>query len=208
MSTWADVGKGDHITVRGNDFVVVKVKRDGKKIDVKVTSAAGTFASTVKAKDAVEIVKAPKKRKEPLYREVANSGRLGEQQTRWATKREQEAADEPVRASLPVGDPEVTKRPHKASGGPWESPRGKAERAVADILGAVLVGEAEDEDAGFYVPPIDLSTVAAHLLLFHGVGGDQYAATTDALTLHANMHADAATGAAMTVNHWHTKERP
>lgn len=187
MITYGDLVKGDRIELRGAAYEVVKAKRKGKAVKLTVKGDRGTFESEVKAKGEVTL--------------VALDGPAGEQQ-RWATPEE-------YRRSLPPGDPSATKRPAKAKGEAWDAkPTDPAEVAVTEILGAHLVGEATDENVGHYVPPVDVSTVGAHLLIFHDVAGDQYATTADALTLHAQHHADAATGAAMHVNHWHTKKRP
>ena len=193
MTTYADLTPGDRIELRGNAYEVVKAKRKGKLVKLTVKGDRGTFSSEVKAKAEVAL--------------VALEGPAGEQQ-RWATS-EEHAADEPRATALPAGDASVTKRPVKAQGSPWsDKPTDSTEVLLDQVMGAHLVGEATDENVGYYVPPVDVSTVAAHLLIFHGVTGDQYATAADALTLHAQHHDDAATGAAMHVNHWHTKKRP
>ncbi len=77
-----------------------------------------------------------------------------------------------------------------------------------DLLSARRVGEATDEDAGYYVPPVSVATVASHLALFHGGAGmsDDEAAM---LRAHDAAHAGAKAGEIpLAVNHWHTKERP
>lgn len=200
-TTFGALSKGDRIVMGGADFEVVKAKLKGKAVKLTVTGKRGTFSSEVKAKATVELAPKPGK--------VALDGPKGEQQ-RWATEKEARQADDWVRdrpTSPPPGDPAQTKRPAKADGGPWETRRDKAEEVLATI-GARLVGEATDESAGYYVPPVDVETVAAHLLIFHGVDGTAYASAADALTLHAQHHDDAKTGGAMLVNHWHTKQRP
>lgn len=197
-TTWAQVSAGDTVEMAGRSLTVVtaKVTRSGKKVDVTVRDAKGVFSSRVVAADKVKI---------PKLHEVDKASNVDRQQ-RWATKPEAEETER--REGLPAGDPSVTKRPARAAGNPWDKPQGKAEKMVADILGATLVGEATDENVGYYVPPVDLSTVAAHLMLFHGVLGSEYETPMDALAIHDQHHRDAKTGAAMKVNHWHTKERP
>jgi len=193
MTTYADLDKGDRIELRGNAYEVVKAKRKGKVVKLTVKGDRGTFSSEVKAKGEVAL--------------VALEGPAGEQQ-RWATP-EEHAADEPRATALPTGDASVTKRPAKPQGSPWsDKPTDSTEVLLDQVMGAHLVGEATDENVGYYVPPVDVSTVAAHMLIFHGVAGDQYATAADALTLHEQHHDDAKTGAAMHVNHWHTKKRP
>ena len=224
MTTFGELSKGDRIVMGGADFEVVKAKLKGKAVKLTVTGKRGTFSSEVKAKATIELAPKPGK--------VALDGPKGEQQ-RWATEKEARQADdwaddssmskaetlarfralspEPSaighRTSPPPGDPAQTKRPAKADGGPWETRRDKAEEVLATI-GAHLVGEATDESAGYYVPPIDVETVAAHLLIFHGVDGTAYASAADALTLHAQHHDDAKTGGILQTVHWHSKQRP
>ena len=71
------------------------------------------------------------------------------------------------------------------------------------------MGISTDEDAGYYAPPVNVTTVAAHLALFHG--GVPEAVSDDEgkmLAVHEAQHAEALKGAPLAVNHWHTKTRP
>lgn len=184
MTTWAGVGKGDAVMLKGKRYVITKHKRDGKRIAVTVVGGAGKFATVVKAKAEVELA--------------------AEREPRWATKGEAKAALK----GMPKGDATVTKpEPRGKIGDPWETPRDRVERKLDKLLGAHLVGEATDESAGYYVPPVDVTTVAAHVALFHGVDPSEYG-IDDLLELHTNGHAAALKGAALHVNHWHTKTRP
>jgi hypothetical protein len=189
---WSKVEAGMRVELGGRTWSVDKVKLKGKLVKVTVTSSVGTFTRELKAKAEVTIA-----RPEPL-RDKRGA------QTRWATEKELGAA------GLAKGDPTATKPPTKTKGGsPWDKPAGQAERVLADGLRAVLVGEAADETRGYYVPPVDLTTVAAHMMLFHG--GDAWAEKGEAelLTMHTIQHEQAkTTGAAFAVNHWHTKARP
>ena len=164
--------------------------------------AAWYDLSDVKLADRVKIIGHAKSAPSSLHDEH------GAQQ-RWAKKRE---LDEVMRegASLPAGDSKATKPPKKPKGGEWEKPKGDAEKMIVDLLSARLVGESHDEKAGYYVPPVDVSTVAAHLELFHG--GIPDAVSDDEgrmLAMHGAQHEAAATGAGvLAVNHWHTAKRP
>jgi PKD repeat protein len=198
-ATYADLKKGDRIELGGLEYIVDKAKAKGKKVALTVTGKRGTFSSEVKAKDAVTIAKPPKL-----------DGPNGEQQ-RWATEKEAaefETWNSSRPTSAPAGNPEQTKRPAKATGNPWDAKGDATEDRLETLLGARLAGESTDENAGYYVPPVDVQTVAAHLLIFHGVKGDQYTSAEEALVLHSQHHADAKFGAAMLTNHWHTKVRP
>lgn len=190
MTTWRDIAKGDAVTLKGKRYVVTKLKHDGKRIDVTVIGGAGSFSTTVKAKADVE---------------------RAERAERWATKKEAKA----VLGKMPKGDATVTTPPRKPMGDPWETPRDRVERKLDTLLGAHLVGEATDENAGYYVSPVDITTVAAHLALFHGVDTHEYG-IDDLMHMHATQHAEALVyngkngddNVLLHVNHWHTKTRP
>lgn len=193
-TTWADVEKGTTVELGGREYRVVKLKRkrDGKRAAVMVEYRDRHHESVVKLKDRVTIV--------PL------EGKQGEQ-TRWATKREHDAAM--TTATIDRGDAAQTKPPAPTEGGLWDTPETRAEKKLDAILGARLVGEATDEKAGYYVPPVDVSTVAGHLMIFHG--GIPAACEDEAgmLAAHEAQHAGAKKGElALAVNHWHTEKRP
>jgi hypothetical protein len=77
----------------------------------------------------------------------------------------------------------------------------------------VLVAETDDEAAGYYVPPVDVTTIAAHLAIFHAAADEPRRGSAHA---RRRRHARAprrraraaGNGAALAVNHWHTKTRP
>lgn len=193
MSTWGDVSKGDTVVLRGRPYRVEKIKASGKRARVTVTANGGAFTSDVRLKDDVEI--------RPLRDERGA-------QTRWAKKHEVDAEIGPV----PKGDPEATSPPRKPSADSWESRRDRVERRLEEVLGAHLVGEATGESVGYYVPPVDVTTVAAHWMIFHH--GDEWveAAPADLLSMHWVEHlaveAGGDDGKGLKVNHWHTETRP
>lgn len=114
----------------------------------------------------------------------------------------------PSRAAKPKPPP--TTPPMPAAGDPWETQQDRIEKMLSRTLGAVLVGEATDVDAGYYVPPLDVTTVASHLALFHGVDiGGRDLTEDQLLELHARAHLSAENGGdALLQNHWHTDVRP
>lgn len=181
MTTWRDVSPGQRVELRGRTFEVVKVKPSGKVAKVTVTGAGGTFKAEVRLKDSVTIVK-PSKSK-PAKRE------------HWA----------PDRSTGLVGGQSRESKPVKTGGREWDKPRGTAERALGAALGATLLAETPDEAAGYFVPPVDVSTVAAHLLTFHAIDPSQFATEGDALRVHEQAHKGSAPFA---VGHWHTATRP
>ena len=200
-TTWADVKKGDTVELTGKQFRVVKVKPKGKKAKVTVDRGNGReYSSLVRLADRVPIT-ARKGDRGPLY---DGNGTM----QRWATKREAREVLAETKG-LPAGDASVTKPSKKATGDPWETQADRIEKRLDDLLQARLVGESHDENAGYYVPPVDVSTVAAHLALFHG--GIPSACENDEakmLRAHAAQHEEALRGMPLAVNHWHTARRP
>ncbi len=203
MSTWKDVEKGNVVELGGREWVVVKIKRDGRKAKVKVERRGREASSVVKLKDRVTIksAAAAKGKRGPLNDTSATA-------QRWATKKE---AEEAMRSTgLPPGDPAQTEPPKKATGSPWETQADRIEARLDKLLQARLVGVATDEKAGYYVPPVDSSTIASHLAVFHG--GIPEACDDDEtkmLRAHEAQHANALRGeGVLEVNHWHTKKRP
>jgi hypothetical protein len=197
--TWADVKKRDIVELNGHEWTVEKLVEKKKTVVVSLVSKKGRTAEGQPQKTSrVKIVgRVSKSKRGPLLDERG-------QAQRWATKKE--AAE--VGVTLKPGDAAQTKPPAKAKGGSWEKPRGDAEKLVADLMGARLVGEATDEARGYYVPPVDVSTVAAHLALFHGGIPSACEDEGAMLAAHTAQHSEARNGSPLAVNHWHTKERP
>ena len=207
MYKWRDILAGAVVDMGGKPFTVEKIKVKGKAVKVTVTSKAGTFTRELKGKAEValyaELYKATPVRSlrpsspssAPVEAEVSGgplhdaSGR----QRRWA---------EP-------GEGVVLEAPAPAKGGDWSAPKSKAEATVAGILGAVLVGESTDTASGWYVPPVDPSTIAGHLMLFHELTPESVDWAVLA-QMHNDQHARALVAPFTTlhVNHWHTEQRP
>lgn len=197
MPKWSKIEAGENVLLKGESYVVeaiTKKPKKGKAI-VTINGRRGRFAGReVKLDDKVERGsddpkggKPEKVKGDPLH---DAEGR----QRRWAHP----------------GELEAVIAPHKPKGGPWDKPKGAAEKAVAKILGATLVGETDDEHVGWYVPPVDPSTIAAHLMLFHDIAldGETYA---EMVKLHDDAHARHERepfGAPLHVNHWHKEKRP
>lgn len=194
MSKWSKVSKGDGVELKGKVYEVVKIKHKGKRAKVTVRGAGGEFSAEVLLADKVKVVDA-----DPLY---DDEGRM----RRWARPSEVHNA-----AKVAPGDPTITKPPKgkaERSGDEWETRRDKVERRLGEMLEAKLIGEADDENAGYYVPPVDITTIASHMALFHNVDTSQYG-VDDLLELHGHEHHEAENlGTTLAVNHWHTKDRP
>lgn len=201
-STWADVKKHDVVELAGREYRVVKVKPKGKKAAVMVEHKGRYFDSVEKLKDRVTIVtKNGGSKKGPLTDEHGNA-------RRWATKKEAEEVLGKGGATIPRGDPSATK-PGKIGKDPWTDPKPGVETMLGDLLNARLVAESKDEAQGYYVPPVDVSTVASHLALFHGGIPEHMDNEGSMLIMHEAQHAEAKkTGAPLAVNHWHTETRP
>jgi hypothetical protein len=192
MTTWADVQRGDAVKLGSRTLVVKKAKRDGKRVHVVIKDHLGTFERDVKAKDKVEVVQDSVLKIgggidfDKLGKQMGLHDDTGAQQ-RWAEPAES-LADE---------------TPKPVTGSPWTTQADRAEEALATI-GARLVAESHDGEKSWYVPPVDVSTVAAHWLVFHG--GDPAMLDSMALLAHHNQqHKDYTT---FKVPHTHTEVRP
>lgn len=202
-TTWADVKKHDVVELAGRKYRVVKVKAKGKKAAVMVEHKGRYFDSVEKLKDRVTIVtKSGGSKKGPLTDADGNG-------QRWATKREAEEVLGKGGADIPRGDSTVTKPPAKPGKDPWTDPKPGVESMLGELLNARMVGESTDESKGYYVPPVNVSTVAAHLAVFHGGIPEHMDNEGSMIIMHEAQHAEAKkTGAPLAVNHWHTATRP
>lgn len=196
-TTWAKIEKGATVELNGRPYLVEKIKHDGKRATVRLSYKGRASKGEVRLKDPVVLSSASLRSKRGPVTDAAGT------MQRWATEKEH-------RATLPPGNPKDTKPPEKAKGDLWETPVGRVERKLDALLGARLVGISKDEDSGYYVPPVDASTVAAHLALFHG--GIPEACDDDEskmLRAHDAQHDAAKKGeGVLEVNHWHTEKRP
>lgn len=193
---WADLKKGASVELAGKTWTVLKIKSKGEDAKVTVERRGRQVKSVVRLKDAVTVVSA-----------TATLTDASGLQSRWATQVEHDAALNS--SSLAAGDATITRPQSKPSGDPWQAQRSETEAMITDLLQARLVGEAADERVGYYVPPVGITTVAAHLALFHG-GIPDAVASDDArmIAAHEAQHVAALTGAPLAVNHWHTDTRP
>jgi hypothetical protein len=200
---WAHVTKGDRVELGGKPWTVTRAKAKGKSVKITVTDGKREASSEVRAADKVKLVKA-----EPLRRPAMG----GSQQARWATEREREKRDAKAAANLaPIrrGDPSLTSPPEAPGDDAWTTPRGKAEKVFERVLGARLVGEATDVDKGYYVPPVDVTTVASHMALFHPNAYDAMKDEPTMLRSHTELHKAVDKGEMrLDLNHWHTETRP
>jgi hypothetical protein len=101
---------------------------------------------------------------------------------------------------------ELVKEPKRV---PWKKPQDKAEEAVVDILGGVLVAVQPGKDELYVVPNLDMSTIAGHLFTFHGITGvdvKKPGGWDEALAVHRTDHEKPLDQ--LHVPHRHDKDRP
>lgn len=173
---WSKIRRGDIVELAGRAWTVEAIKVGKKKADVKVRSGARTAESRVSIDDKVTIGTEPQK---------STSSRPA----RVVEKPKPRIPDEPPKAP---------------NGNPWETQQDRIERKMDEILSARLVGEQTDPDSGYYVPPADVTTIAAHMLIFHGGMPDM--TETQMLAEHELQHEK--DGANQATPHWHTERRP
>lgn len=198
MPKWAKVEAGQRVALKGDPYTVeaIKVNKKGTKATVTINGRRGRFTREVDPTAKVELVAEAPARRSTTPAKLPKGGPLHEPDgtmRRWATQGEHDAV-------LPPADVKTK--------GPWDEPKGDAEKLLSKTLGAKLLGATGDPDTGWFVPMPDPSTLASHLLLFHDIApeGDYKAM----VKLHDELHATALKGpfAALYVNHWHTEERP
>lgn len=192
-STWKDAAKGDLVKMSGREYRVVKIKPKGKKAKVMVERSGSYYPSTVKLADKVKIVSRKTGGK------VTDAGGT---QRRWATEAELDEALGP----MPKGSGKAKRPPAPEHGDPWERPIDRVEKKLDEILGARLVGVQVSE--GVIVPPVDVTTVASHLAIFHGGIPAACESEVDMLRVHEAQHAESTKGLPLAVQHWHEETRP
>ena len=199
-TTWAKIEKGATVELNGRPYLVEKIKPGKKTAEVKLSHKGRASKGEVRLKDPVVLSTAsPTSKRGPVADEHGTM-------QRWATKSELKEA---MGRGLPPGDHTKTKPPEKPKGDLWETPVGRVERKLDALLGARLVGVSTDENVGYYVPPVDASTVAAHLAVFHGGIPEACDDEGRMLGAHDAQHDAARAGeGVLSVNHWHTEKRP
>lgn len=199
-TTWADVRDGDTVKLNGREWLVVEIDRGKKKATVLLALGKRNTSARRPIDERVKVTG----HKKPLpVHDRAGS------QTRWATDAEvRRELGENLRASLPRGSGKK-KPPAPADGPKWSKPAADgAERTIVDLLHARLVAETPDEEAGYYVPPVDVSTIAMHLLTFHHYTPPADEGEASMLAYHAKKHELALKGEPLPVTHWHDPKRP
>lgn len=96
----------------------------------------------------------------------------------------------------------------KIGGKAWSEPDTPAEKVLADVLGAEVEAVQPGPGELWVVPPVDQSTVAAHLFVYHGIdpAGREVGDVEGMLARHnADHERDAAD---LHVPHRHSRKRP
>lgn len=181
---WAKIQRGEVVELGGREWTVEKIEHGKKKATVKIRHKGNVVRDKVALTDKVRVVAL-----DPL---VATRGRPQRQRS------------EPAKAIEPM----PPAPPTPATGSPWETQNDRIEAMLGDVLRARLVGESVDGAKTYYVPPVDVTTIASHLTIFHDgttPGEDEF----KMLERHANEHAAAERGkTALALPHWHTEQRP
>lgn len=180
---WSKVEKGARVLIDGERFTVKKHERSGKGADVILVGDGGTFVRGFR-KGKVTVLGLPEldSRGKPV--KGVDFGKL-------------------IREPKP--QTEFNGR-NAVAMTEWAT-ESKAEKKVREELGGELVGV---EAGGVtYVPPLDPSTIKAHLHIFHGFE----ASTTpyeQLVKYHEAEHSrsDAEPFFRLTIPHTHSKERP
>ena len=182
---WSEVRRGDVVELKGEPWNVVAVKAKKKGVHVEV-ERNGRHASS---------------RVDPAAKVTVTA------RARPATSKR--PATHPSRRGLGPGDPSVVAPPATAAGDLWGTQQDRIEGDLQRILGATLIGESKDEASGFYVPPVDVTTVAGHMVTFHGGIPEACEDEGAMLVAHDAQHQNARKGeGVLAVNHWHTDRRP
>lgn len=176
---WSKIKKGDALDLGGRVWTVEKIKPGKKKAKVRIRHRSNVVDDTVRLDDKVRIAEKP----EPPKR---------------------------GRRDAPPAKPAKQKKrpPEPATGDPWETQQDRIEKQLGKILGAHMVGESTDGGGAYYVPPVDITTVAAHLAIFHGTI-DPTESGAEMMKRHALEHEEHLAGdRRFTMHHWHTEKRP
>ena len=145
MPKWRDVTPGATVLLKGNEWRVEKIKLKGKVVKVTVKGTAGEFTRELDAKGKVELVAAG-----------------------WATKAQADAADRlQARSEATHKPPRLPKAKMAEAKRELAKEPPAAERTVRKYLDAKLL--AVEVDGVYVMPHPNPSTIAAHLLAFHGV---------------------------------------
>jgi hypothetical protein len=118
------------------------------------------------------------------------------------------ARDQAKKQKKRAADPEPLIGP---AGKEWLTPQGPAEVAIVGKLDGKLVGVQPGKGEWYICPPVDVSTIAGHLYLFHGVGPvdvRRVGGYDEAVVTHDVEHARKPTLGPLKVPHTHDPKRP
>lgn len=225
---WKDIDQGESIqTKAGEVWEVVsneKAKAKGQR-SVKLRRNGTTVPRTVDASAKMRVVEAP------VVRQVRRGGMEPERvksdpsvdfgrlfREAGAETRAAREASKPERSADPWQvDPldtitakvEGQRNAMAGGGGPWEKPKGKAEKVIADTLKGELIGVQTSAGSPYSVPPVDPSTIKGHLFLMHDTEAKSLS-WEELVEVHDRDHARADSDAkhSLPVPHHHAPSRP
>lgn len=179
---WSKVEPRTIVELSGREWTIESIKVKKGRAKVVVTSGAHRAESKVDADEKVKVVASAPRKRET-----------------------------PI--SPPTDPRRAAPRPQEnVHGDPWETPQDKTEKLLKSALGARLVAESPEGAPGYYVPPMDITTIASHLVIFHGtipadIRNDEAAMMHWHRAEHERIDStgELPEGA---LNHWHSETRP
>lgn len=168
---WGKVAAGDVVELKGEPWRVTKAKRKGDRLRVTVERGGLSFTRELDASAKVELVR---RAGDSVFASLAKQAKAGPlhdksgAMTRWAEPDEVTPPGKGDRWGEPASDP--------------------AGQLVERVLGGRLVAATRDGER-WAVPPVELTTVRAHLAIFHGIpGNEQPLDEARCLALHRELH--------------------
>jgi hypothetical protein len=170
---WAKVAAGDLVELRGDAWTIEKAKLKKRGLEVTIARGAERFTSVVDPDGKV------KRATPPPPPDTEGSAKLDGAIKRKAAEKRQAPATERTRRPTRLEDA-ATVRDDVAEPSP-------AEEKVSAFLQGVPTAT-KDVHGSWVVPPVDYSTIAAHLRIFHAL--DVTTLTPDEmLSQHEALHA-------------------
>lgn len=189
---WKDVELGSTVILRGKPWTLESAEKVAGGIAVAVRHRKEVARTTVGKKAVVDVV-----RSTPI-----DFGKM--------LRDQEKAAASKLGARVAAG-PRPKPRIEKVEPSGWSaSPKGdKTEELIRSELGGVLSGVQLQPGDAYIVSHLDVSTIAGHLFLFHGVGPVDVRKPGGyelAREIHNGEHAEGAPEPR--VPHWHEHDRP
>lgn len=210
---WKEVDQGETIeTSSGQRFEVLSTRKGKAKgtRTVVIRGKAGTFTKTVESKKKTSVVLTDGK---SGGKGVDLERLRAENEEKRRRRNEYGKAPEPEKREMDPWkvDPADTLYAKaegqvlRGNGGPWDKVQDAAEERAVSILGAKMIGIQKEPGGIYYVPPIDRTTIRAHMYLMHG---QDLPEVPDDVLLSRHERDHERPSADLYVPHEHTKNRP